>query len=134
MPKISDIIEEQQFLSSQISVQVRTIALSILALSWGLLVGQAPVHLNLDTRLHAGLVLAGLLAILVLVIDFLQYLFGYRNADALRRTAEAKGLQEIKYDENDPLYLLRKWMFNIKIVTVFVAFVYLLILLLPRVL
>ena len=134
MAKISDIVKELQDLSNQISLQVRTIALSLLALSWGLLVGAAPVHVQISDNERTGLIRIGLVAILVLLIDFLQYLSGYKDALTVLTTAEAKGLQEASYDSRSLLYRLRGWLFRAKTWMIFVASAYLFYLLFPRIL
>jgi hypothetical protein len=130
----AEVIKELRDLSKQISVQVRTVALSLLALSWGLLVGTAPTRLQLNASLHVGLVRVGLFAIGVLLLDFLQYLVGYCDSLIVLRKAEAQNLQDVSYDRKAILYRLREWLFYTKIVAVLAVAAYLFSLLLPRVL
>lgn len=92
------ILEEKAFLGDRISTQVRTLALSILALVWLFLVGgkDAPV---LPVPFDRGVLLtAGLLALLSLIVDYAQYVCGYKATHDVLRAGEAGGLTDFKYD------------------------------------
>ena len=111
---IKDLYEELQFVSDRISTQVRTIALSILAFSWLILAGSkdaAAITQRFDPWMA---ILTGVLAFAALIFDYLQYFFGYLNADATRSKAEKKNQQEIEYDYSDARYVLRIVMFWLK--------------------
>jgi len=56
----------------------------------------------------------GAVAIATMFLDFVQYVCGYWNADALRKQMEKEGKSEIDYDYGTRLYKLRGWLFWIK--------------------
>ena len=111
---IKDLYEELRFISDRISTQVRTIALSILAFCWLILAGSkdtAAIAQRFDPWMVSR---TGVLAFAALILDYLQYLFGYLNADAIRSKAEKNNQQEIEYDYSDSRYILRVVMFWLK--------------------
>lgn len=134
MPRLPEVIEELQFLSTQLSIQVRTIALGLLAVSWGLLIGSSPVALEVVGGLRTGLLRVGLLAILVLLLDLAQYVCAYRNVYTTLRAAEARGRTEVTYNPHAWLYRLRTWLFWSKLWLILGASGYFVALILSRVL
>lgn len=72
-----EILEEIKFLSDRISVQVRTISLGLLAITWGLLIAESNVAIEIARQMGKSLMIIGGLAILTMFFDFLQYFFGY---------------------------------------------------------
>ena len=130
---LSDVYEELNFLSGQVSTQTRTIALGLLALSWGLLVGETTVRLMLDQSLRLGFLRVGMGAILALVLDFFQYVAGLLYVDTVRRSAERRKANEVIYDYDAQLYRARGWFFWLKVIVVVGDSGYLLALLIPRV-
>jgi membrane protein YqaA with SNARE-associated domain len=117
--------QEAQWLSDRLSVQVRWVAVGILAFVWGLIISP-PKELALSPRL---LLWAGLLAILALLGDLLQYIFGYIYTMRVLRRIE-KGTDQA-YNRRHPLYRLRNYCFVAKQITVLAAAVVLVMAVLP---
>jgi hypothetical protein len=69
----------------------------------------------------------GALAILSLLLDFLQYASGYRNAHSLLRDVEDKGETEGQYDYTSLSYRLQGFCFRAKQVVLIIATVWLLL-------
>lgn len=115
-----DILEDLKAVTTQISNLVRTVGLAIIAFVWLLVVGgkDAPVLPNpLDRN---GLILAGLLALLAMGADYLQYLAGYRSS----KRAHASGRNgTYEYNKTWLSYRLRVWFFTIKQILLILAFV-----------
>ena len=118
--------QEAQWLSDRLSVQVRWVAVGILAFVWGLIISP-PKGLDLSPKL---LLWAGLLAILALLLDLLQYLFGYLYTMQTLRKIE-KGKTEQSYNRRHPLYRLRDACFVAKQIVVFVAGIVLVVAVVP---
>jgi len=118
--------QEAQWLSDRLSVQVRWVAVGILAFVWGLIISP-PKGLDLSPKL---LLWAGLLAILALLLDLLQYLFGYLYTMQTLRKIE-KGKTEQSYNRRHPLYRLRDACFVAKQIVVFVAGILLVVAVVP---
>ncbi len=114
MPPKKDILEELQFLSDRISTQVRTLALGVLALTWGLLIGESDVAKDIASQMKSQLLMIGGLSVLVMFADFLQYVFGYINTNDVLKRVEKSNLQEAKFDTSSFSYRLRKWFFLLK--------------------
>jgi hypothetical protein len=121
MPELKDIYEELGFISDRISTQVRTIALSVLALAWLFLAGgnSAPtLPAVMNRRWLLGIAAT---AIGVLVADYLQYLFGYLATNAVRKKAEAEGKKTAEYVYTDLRYRLRAFFYWFKQVLTILA-------------
>jgi putative endonuclease len=97
MPTKLQVIEQLDFLSDRISTQVRTVSLGVLALTWGLLIGESQVAKALSQQWKTNLVGIGATAILVMFLDFLQYAAGYRDNMKLREKMNRAGLGETEY-------------------------------------
>lgn len=108
-----EIFEDLGFNSDRISSQVRAIGIGLLVITWGLLIGQFP-GIELTSCLKKNLMGIGAVAIAIMFLDFLQYVCGYWNADALRKQMEKEGKSEIEYDYGTRLYKLRGSLFWIK--------------------
>ncbi|MDZ7292247.1 MAG: hypothetical protein ONB44_15925 [candidate division KSB1 bacterium] len=127
--KLDKIIEELQFLSDRISTQVRTIAVSLIALVWAMFVGgkEAPNLPSLPERRQ--LLIAAGLALATMFCDYLQYFFGYLATNLVRKRAEADPKAPAEYDYSDWRYRLRVIMFWAKQALLGVAVVYVAVLL-----
>ncbi|MBI3934800.1 MAG: hypothetical protein HY316_08905 [Acidobacteria bacterium] len=97
MANSNEIMKELDWLTDRISNQTRSLALGILALTWGLLIGGTQASLAVSGPYHGHLLFIGLLAILAMTFDFLQYVCGFRNATSLYRQMKSRGEQEGQY-------------------------------------
>jgi hypothetical protein len=86
------------FASDRISGQVRLAAASLLGVTWGLLIGQPAALVDVTRRLSTVVLVVGLLAVLALTFDFLQYVFAYilskRLHDVLTAAKQMEGTYE----------------------------------------
>ena len=73
MPNIEKIISEKNFVTDRISTQVRIIAVGLLATTWSLLIGQVNIFINTLQYFRVHFILISIIAIIVLMFDFLQY-------------------------------------------------------------
>jgi hypothetical protein len=106
--KVQEVSEEAQWLSDRLSVQVRWVAVGILALVWGLIISP-PRELALSPRL---VLLAGLLAVAALFVDLLQYIVGYVYTMRILRRMERGA--DASYNRRHLLYRLRHYCFVAK--------------------
>src|SRR4030095_7366098 len=123
--KVQDVSEEAQWLSDRLSVQVRWVAVSILAFVWGLIIS-TPRELAISQRL---VLWAGLLAIAALLVDLLQYVVGYIYTMRILRRMERGA--DASYNRRHVLYRLRHYCFVAKQIIVLSAGVMLAIAVLP---
>jgi hypothetical protein len=123
--KVQDVSEEAQWLSDRLSVQVRWVAVGILAFVWGLIISP-PRELAISQRL---VLWAGLLAIAALLVDLLQYVVGYIYTVRILRRME-RGT-DASYNRRHPLYRLRHYCFVAKQIIALGAGVMLAIAVLP---
>src|SRR5258708_29323662 len=112
MPAEKDIVARLDVLTDKLSTQVRTLALGVLASSWGFLIGDTVK--SLPSWLKGRLVTIGILAVTVLLLDLLQYIFGFLVAQRAHRAiekAKSSGQQDpsVDYDSND-------WAFRMSLV------------------
>lgn len=123
--KVPEVSEEAQWLSDRLSVQVRWVAVGILAFVWGLIISP-PRELAIAQRL---VLWAGLLAIAALLVDLLQYVVGYVYTVRILRRME-RGI-DASYNRRHPLYRLRHYCFVAKQIIALGAGVMLAIAVLP---
>jgi len=125
MIPLTEIFAELNFVTDRISTQVRTIALSVLALVWVFLAGghNAPTLPNPPSNRE--LLWVALIAVGALVADYLQYLLGYLATNAVRDKADAAGAKEAEYSYTDVRYRARGWCFWLKQVLAIAAVVWL---------
>jgi hypothetical protein len=116
MASKSNITGDLDFLTDRLSTQVRTTALGVLVFSWGLLMGESTVAKSLAAQLKWDLVAIAALAVLAMLFDILQYLFGYWNTRKVLSAMEAAGKTEASYDYSSCLYRLRSFFFAAKMV------------------
>jgi len=121
MPRLKEIYEELDFVSDRISTQVRTIALSVLALAWLFLAGgKGRPELPAQPGRPLLLGVAGV-SVLVLVADYLQYVCGYLATNAVRDAAEAARKDTAEFDYGDWRYRARTGLFWLKQILTAVA-------------
>jgi hypothetical protein len=73
-PQKTRVLDDLNFATDRLSAEVRQISLGLLALIWALLVGEVKLNIAADAKL---LLIVAALAILAMVIDFIQYIAGY---------------------------------------------------------
>lgn len=129
MAKKSEIVEQLNAVTDKISTQVRSVALGVLALSWGLFIGESEVAKSVASQLKWHLLLVGAAAVLVMFLDFLQYVSGYLNVRALLAQMEQKKVDEGQYDYGSRTYRLRLFFFGAKQVVLAVTVLWLLVVL-----
>lgn len=125
MAKISEIIEELQFLSDRISTQVRTISVSLIAFIWILLLGGEKAPFEFSIVVKRQLIVIMFLAVITMLFDFLQYVFGYINTNSLRRTLEKNKKTEGEFDYTSLIYLMRIRIFWAKQIILAISIVWL---------
>jgi hypothetical protein len=111
---VEKIIEELHFLSDRISTQVRTIAVSLIALVWVLLIGTKDAPFTPAPADRVRLLGVAGLSLSAMVLDYLQYLFGYLSADTTRARAEKSPAKSADYDYDDWRLSLRRGLFWVK--------------------
>lgn len=111
MASKQDILKEMEFLSDRISTQVRTVALGLLAITWGLLIGKSDVAIEVAGSMKRSLMAIGGIAILTMFFDFLQYSFGYLATRTLFKEMERENRDEGKYKYSDWRYKFRGYLF-----------------------
>lgn len=121
MPTLKEVIEDLNWLCDRISTQVRTMSIGLLAITWGLLIGKPEITQPLPLWLKKNLLAIGILALVVMLSDFLQYFVGFWVVDSLRKSMEAKKQTEAEYDYGTIPYKLREFFFWAKLVLVVIA-------------
>ena len=123
MPDNKSLIKDLDYLSSQISIIVRTLNFGILVFIWSLLFTTIS---TLETKIASYSIILVWIAIFVvasLLFDFLQYIFAFVNTKYYQKKLELNGENIIKFDESKILYKMRNYMFYGKqILTVFGVF------------
>ncbi|MGC2743821.1 MAG: hypothetical protein WA672_11580, partial [Candidatus Angelobacter sp.] len=88
MANQKDVLERLHFITDRLSTQVRTLGLGILVVTWGIFIGDSPTARDMSHGLKVPLLLAGAGSILAMLLDFLQYVAGYLDAQTTLRTLE----------------------------------------------
>ena len=131
MPTKKTIIEELQWLSDRISTQVRTLGIGLLAITWGLLITKPDIVYPLSENLKKNLLIVGIVALMAMVYDFLQYFFAYLNTRRLLGKTEREKLTEVHYDYSAIYYKLRNFFFWAKQIFLLIACVWFFIVIIP---
>jgi hypothetical protein len=116
-------IEELQYLSDRLSDRVRTVAWSVLGLVWLFLTGGDSRPVLPVPPSKSMLLTSGALALAALVLDYLQYLFGYLTAGQVLEEAEGGAEENAQYDTGGWLYRIRGVVFWLKQVVMGLALV-----------
>jgi hypothetical protein len=111
VPEVSKVIEELDYLSDQISTQVRTIAIGLLAITWATLVADSGFLRKLSQESGRALLIVGTLSVFILVIDFLQYAVAYIHVEGALKRAEQNEEEEVTYDTGSLMRRLRFFFF-----------------------
>jgi hypothetical protein len=120
---IPETIEELQYLSDRLSDRVRTVAWSVLGLVWLFLTGGDSRPALPVTPSRSVLLISGALALGALVLDYLQYFFGYLMARQVLQEAEGSAEKNAQYDTGGWLYRTRTFVFWLKQVVMGLALV-----------
>ena len=131
MPTLKEVIEDLNWLCDRISTQVRTMSIGLLAITWGLLIGKPEISQPLPLWLKKNLLAIGILTLVVMLSDFLQYFFGLLVVDSLRKSMEKMKQTEAEYDYGTITYRLRKLFFWVKLVLVVIACIWFLAVIIP---
>lgn len=126
MASEADILARKKDMSDKISTQVRTLGVGVLALTWGIMVSDSTIAKEMTSRLRVPFLVIGTLAVLVILLDFLQYVVGYEVARRLLRDMEARKATEGEYDYGAWSYRLQSVLFYGKQLILLVATFYLL--------
>lgn len=122
-----EVLARKKEISDRISTQVRTLALSFIAVAWLFLVPTKdgpPVLPHAPDKLF--LIGAGLTALLAMVIDFLQYVAAYQAVQqALKVTRDTKKPSDFEYDYDAIAYRAQTWCFWGKQLFVAASFLFL---------
>jgi hypothetical protein len=123
----ADVLERLAAVSDRISLQVRTLALGLLAFTWAIFVGDSdlPTRLAIAFKWHL-LLIAGL-AIAALALDLLQYVVGYLVADSLRMRLESTNTEKGEYEYDSFGYRTQTWCFFGKQIVIGIAVCWLLV-------
>ena len=131
MPTLKVVIEDLNWICDRISTQVRTMSIGLLAITWGLLIGKPEISQPLPLWLKKNLLGIGILALVAMFSDFLQYFFGFLVIDSLRKSIEAKKQTKAEYDYGTKPYRLREFFFWAKLVLVVIACIWFLAVIIP---
>lgn len=119
---LKDILERQKETSDKISTQVRTIALGVLALTWGTVTNTSAIAQEITTHFLPALLLADLFAIFALMFDFAQYACSYQVArDAYVNRDRETNLGD--YDDESEFFKWQYWLFRLKQISTALAVV-----------
>jgi len=108
------ILEDLDWITDRLSTQVRTVALGVLALAWGLLLGDKEPAKSEVLHLKWHLMAIGGTCVLVLVLDYLQYVAGYANTRGILKEMESEGKKQEQFDPKKLSYRLRGAFFVLK--------------------
>jgi len=117
------IIEEAQFLSDRISAQVRLICCSILGVIWGFFISDVEIIKLLIKCYGKTFIFLIFLSIVILSIDYFQYLAGYLNASRLLNKLINNKSTEGNYDQESLGYKIRDACFRWKQILLLVEIV-----------
>lgn len=111
------ILEEKAKCSSKVSDLCRYIGFGLAAVSFSILTSTSPFSISLFKAFKVPLICSAVCGIVVIVLDYMQYLSGYYSADkALKNT-----IHEYKYETEWFSYRLRIWSFRSKQLLAFVG-------------
>lgn len=114
MPTKDKVIDALNWVTDRLSTQVRTVALSVLALAWGLLIGDKEADKSIAMQRKWHLLGIGGAAVVAMFFDFMQYVSGYINTHALLREMERTGATSGSYNTDSWSYRFRMAFFYAK--------------------
>lgn len=110
MATFDKINEEAAFLSNRLSEQTRTIAVGVLALVWIFVAAGDKPPIEVPPG-RGVLVAAASLAIGSMLLDYMQYLFGYLATRRVLDEAERSLAKEAQFNYESTFYKARGWFF-----------------------
>ena len=110
MAKKADLIKDLDYLSEKVSERTRVMALAIIAIWWGALVGKETMNGFSPNVMTGPLCLAAL----SILSDFMQYSMIYLANRRLLHNLEREKLDEFSYDTKSIPYKLRNLLFYLK--------------------
>lgn len=109
-----EILDEQAFATDRISIQVRTVALSMIAVVWLLLNGDEYIAPTLANKPSVNLLFWCIgFSFVALVADYIQYWAAYKSILETHNKGGDKDGQ-YKYNTESIYYCMRNWFFRIK--------------------
>ncbi|MBP7088463.1 MAG: hypothetical protein KBB01_04105 [Candidatus Omnitrophica bacterium] len=130
--KIEHFIEKRHFASNRISTQVRAISLGLIVIIWGFLIDRSATSFITSAGEKKGLMFVGFLALLSMVLDFLQYLCIYINTNNLCNEMEKEGLETKNYDYSALSYRYANKFFWIKQLCLAIALIVFFVIVIPN--
>jgi hypothetical protein len=131
VPTLEKVIEDLDWICDRISTLVRTISIGLLAITWGMLIGKPEISQPLPLWLKKNLLAIGILGLVTMFSDFLQYFFGLFVVDGLRKSMEKKNQIEAEYDYSTITYKLREFFFWLKLILIIIACIWFLAVIIP---
>lgn len=112
MPNNKTLIEDLNFLTSQISTIVRTLNFGVLVFIWSLLFTTISTLEEKIAAISSLLIWIAIIVIISLSFDFLQYVVAYINTRKYQKILENDtSIDTIKFNQNECLYKLRDFFF-----------------------
>jgi len=122
MATLQEILDRKKEVSGQVSAQTRALALGMLAISWALLTTPYEPLLSMASHVSRALILGlAVCAVLVLVLDLLQYVAATSVAEKATQEAEAAEHQTATYDNSSFAYKAQAYLYYAKFVLLIVA-------------
>jgi hypothetical protein len=122
---------EREWLSDRISTQTRWLTLTLLGVTWGVLIAERGTKTPVPIASNESLLLVGTLCLTAMVLDFLQYCAGYLNAVSLLEKMKRDGVEEVNVNRHSPTYILRALFFVAKQLFIAAAYIVFLFSIIP---
>ncbi len=122
MATLQEILDRKREVSGQVSAQTRALALGMLAISWALLTTPYEPLLSMASHVSRPLILGlAVVAVLVLVMDLLQYVAATSVAEKATQDAEKSAQLTAAYDSSSLAYRAQAFLYYAKFVLLIVA-------------
>ena len=129
MSVLDDIYKELDWLTDRLSTEVRTVALGVLAVAWGLLMSDKGPTQEVAQQRKWHLLFIGGGCVLVLFLDYLQYFAGYINTSEVRKSYEKDPPVQTTYQSKKVSWFFRRFFFVAKQVALAAVVIWLMIVL-----
>jgi len=117
------------WLTDRLSPEVRTVALGVLALAWGLLMSDKGPDVLVAQHRKWHLLFIGGCCVLVMFLDYLQYLAGYLNTREVQKSYEKNPPVAAQYTDMKISFFFRRLFFVVKQLVLAAAVVWLMVIL-----